>query len=113
MVATATKMPKAKKVKPIRTVRLLAPGLIRVAEGKAIDLYTVTPVAADWGKGFCVAKIVHADEIGVDTEDPYFVHLDDQTGHSCECKGHLHNGHKTRCRHVAAILALRAKGLLA
>src|ERR1700722_20158074 len=100
------------RVKPLRTVRLLAHNLFRVVEGKAVADYAVQTVPTDWGKGFRVAKIVHADEIGVETEDPYHVHLDEATGHSCECMGHLRHGHKTRCRHVGAILTLLAKGLL-
>ncbi len=32
---------------------------------------------------------------------------------SCECLGHLRHGHKTVCRHVAAVRCLIAKGKIA
>lgn len=43
----------------------------------------------------------------------YDVLIDDSTGHhACDCKGHIQHGHKTRCKHVAGILALRRAGQL-
>jgi len=43
----------------------------------------------------------------------YDVLIDDQSGHhACDCPGHVQHGHKTRCKHVAGLLALRAAGKL-
>lgn len=49
-------------------------------------------------------------------EESYDVFLDtamadpDRAAHSCECLGHLAHGGKTRCKHLAAMLALKAEG---
>lgn len=43
----------------------------------------------------------------------YDVLIDDESGHhACDCPGHIQHGHRTRCRHVAGLLALRAAGKL-
>jgi hypothetical protein len=43
----------------------------------------------------------------------YDVLIDDQSGHhACDCPGHVQHGHRTRCKHLAGILALRAAGKL-
>ena len=43
----------------------------------------------------------------------YDVLIDDQSGHhACDCPGHVQHGHRTRCKHVAGIVALRAAGKL-
>jgi predicted nucleic acid-binding Zn finger protein len=40
----------------------------------------------------------------------YHVHLDDATGDSCDCLGHIRWGHKTVCKHVAGIKACLQAG---
>jgi hypothetical protein len=51
----ATSTVRRPRVKPVRTLRLLAPGLVRVTEGKAADVYTVRRIPADFGDAFEVA----------------------------------------------------------
>jgi hypothetical protein len=102
-------------VKPSRTLRVLAPGLVHVNETRGkrsvSDLYRVTPIDADFGDGFEVAKVLAADMTGVDYAEPYHVNLSGATS-TCECKGHLRHGHKTVCRHIALIRVLKNAGKL-
>jgi hypothetical protein len=41
--------------------------------------------------------------------NPYAIDLVDGT---CECVGHLRHGHRTVCRHLASLRALRERGLI-
>jgi hypothetical protein len=41
--------------------------------------------------------------------EPYHVNL---TAGSCDCVGHLRHGHRTVCRHLAAVRALCERGAL-
>jgi hypothetical protein len=106
--------------KPQRFIRLLvgfnadgANAVIRVREVKGKrapveteERYFVSRVPADFGEGYFVEKIGPEAE-----ESRYHVHLS-ADGNSCECRGHLRWGHKTQCRHVAGLLALKARGQL-
>jgi hypothetical protein len=87
----------------------LVSGALIIREGKATDAYAVEQLDSAFGAGYLVAKVVPS---GVTADGPYHVNLSGDGAHSCECKGHLRSGHKTRCRHVAALLALTAKGEL-
>jgi hypothetical protein len=124
-MSTVTESPRPVKSskprpKPIRTLRVLDRGLIRITEtspsGKAkSDLYTVKRIPSEMGgHGFEVAKIVHADFVGVETDPAYHVHLAaaQDEADTCECLGHLHHNPKrgTICRHVAALKSLIAQG---
>jgi hypothetical protein len=84
-------------------------GRVTVKDGKDIDGYLVRGIPADWGQAYEVEKL---DEAGT----TYHVNLDVHAGraarHSCECLGHLRWGHRTVCRHVAALLKLRERGEL-
>jgi hypothetical protein len=73
--------------------------------------YYLTPVPCDGGVAYHFEKF-STDEGGDAEARDYDVYLSAHGNHSCECKGHLRWGHKTRCRHVAALLALIAQGKL-
>jgi hypothetical protein len=120
--AAAARKPRKK---PARSLRLLVPpsattpGVLQIVEGKAADLYRLTPLAADGPPAFQVEKFSDADPTGTlagddGTPSSYAVRLPDADGKggSCECKGHLRHGHKTRCRHLAALLKLRELRLI-
>jgi hypothetical protein len=102
------------RVKRGRFVSLAGPGLLRIREGKVTDLYAFRRLPSDVGTLYSVAKVVQADDLGIEYDEPYAVCLDanGEGKHSCECKGHLRHGHKTQCRHVAGLLALRSSGKL-
>src|SRR5438132_1255350 len=98
------------RVKPQRFLRLLAPDLVRITAGKAIDTYHVVPMPSDLGPAFAVAKLLHADELSVEYAPAYDVCLGDaDTSPSCSCQGYLRHGH---CRHVDALAVLRRLGRL-
>jgi hypothetical protein len=106
--------------KPRRFARLCVPMngagangviLIREIKGKrnpveTQDRYFLSRVPADFGEAFFLEKI--GAEAG---EGRYHVNLS-ADGNSCESRGHLRWGHKTPCRHVGALLALKARGKL-
>jgi hypothetical protein len=96
-----------KSRKPVvRLISLVRPGLVRIVQGHAVDLYSVQRVEADWGTAFRVCKV---DEAGVERADPYHVHFDAQTGDSCDCKGFIAHRH---CKHRDGLAALIAAGRL-
>jgi hypothetical protein len=97
---------KGKSKKPPRTVRLVcrcagpAFAFAITQDGKE-DRYTAVRVPADFGTGYLVEKTT-------DPNSSYHVLIAAAPGrHSCECKGWLRWG---RCRHVSALLALKAAG---
>jgi hypothetical protein len=78
-------------------------GIVRITVGKRHDDYFLTPIPADFGRGFAVEKIgLHANE------PPYHVNIDGERK-TCECKGFLHHGH---CKHADGLAALIAAGRL-
>ena len=96
------------RVKPVRTVRLARPvengrGAVCITVGTEATVYQVEAIAVDYGTGF---KLTKPDA------EVYHVHLDDASGHTCDCWSHIRWGHKRPCKHVAAALALRQRGLL-
>jgi hypothetical protein len=104
------------RVKPVRFARLwkgenLDILTLIIGEGEKQtrqDYYLYRIDGAAFGLAFKVEKLM------VDGGDVYHVNLDPANGHhSCECLGHVKHGHKTRCKHVASLLALRAAGRLA
>lgn len=106
---TLTATRQARKVN--RTVNLhwpitsCVPGLMTITEGARKDEYDVLSIGSDFGTAFEVTK--HGGET-------YHVCLNwDGAGNStCDCKGHMQWGHKTVCRHVAALTALKNAGKL-
>ena len=113
----ATSTTSRKRVKPKRTISLrIRPtadnpfGLIRITERypdkvEMMD-YFVRSIPTDFGTAFEVTKIDTSNgEMPV-----YHVNLElpdhDKAKHTCECRGHLRWGHKTRCRHVAGLLKI-------
>jgi hypothetical protein len=63
--------------------------------------YHLSEVPCDFGRGFELSKA------SCDGPETYHVHLD-ATGDACTCLGNLRWGHKTVCKHVAAVKALIA-----
>jgi hypothetical protein len=121
MAILANRKPQRKpRPKPERFIRLCVPfnengqnAVIRIREVKGKrnpveteERYFLSRVPADFGEGYFVEKIGPEAE-----ESRYHVHLS-ADGNSCECRGHLRWGHKTQCRHIAGLLALRAAGKL-
>ena len=105
-MTTSTKSRKG--VKAERTIRLVRPvkngrGAFSITVGKEATVYDLAAVAVDYGEGFRLTK--------PDGEN-YHVHLDDASGHSCDCWSHIRWGHRRPCKHVAAVLALRQHGRL-
>jgi hypothetical protein len=109
-MATTTTQPVSRqrkpRTKPQRFIRLCvkpcdgAPGVVRISVGSKSNDYFLTPVAADFGKGFLLEKI--------GAEESYHVNLNDERS-SCECKGFLAHGH---CKHRDGLAALAAAGRL-
>ena len=96
------------RVKPVRTVRLARPveggrGAVCITVGKEATLYQLALVPVDYGTGYRLTK---------PDGEVYHVHLDDASGHTCDCWSHVRWGHRRPCKHVAALLALRQRGLL-
>lgn len=104
-----------KKVKPERTLRILARGqgytlariIVTTRKSKGdvkveSDDYLFQAIASDWGRAAHVLKLTRNTEEcrAVNTGDR------DHPG-TCECKGFLQYG---KCRHVEALQALIAKG---
>jgi hypothetical protein len=111
--------PKKERKKPPRFLSLLvkpdgqSPGVLRIVEGAKklkVSLYRLTVIpagdAAEGPPAFNLQKFSDADPTG--TLKDYDVLLPDADGKSgsCECDGHLAHGHKTRCKHIAALLKL-------
>ena len=95
--------------KPQRSIRLeVRPeenglGIVRITVGREYADYFLTPIPADYGRGFKVEKV------GLTVNDPpYHVNIDGDN-RSCECKGFLHHGH---CKHSDGLAALIAAGRL-
>jgi hypothetical protein len=97
--------------KPVRTVRLSppsgdAPGILDIVQDGKLTSFFYWPIPSDWGISARLEKF--ATHRRGDGDDEYDVNLE-ETGGSCECRGHLSHGH---CRHVEALRALAAKGEL-
>jgi hypothetical protein len=105
---TAPARQRKPRAKPQRFARLCirpegtAPGIVRLTVGNAAQDYFLTPIAADYGRGFVLEKL------GIDAAGKYAVNIDGE-GRTCECKGHLRHGH---CKHSDGIAALIAAGWL-
>jgi hypothetical protein len=107
--ATAPARQRKPRPKPQRFVRLMVSpavdgtGVVRLTVAKKADDYFLTPIPADFGRGFKVEKV------GLDCrESAYAVNLDGEK-RSCECKGYLRHGH---CKHSDGLAALVAAGKL-
>jgi hypothetical protein len=101
--------------KSSRTVRLLDMGegrralVMRFATPKTLreTRYHLTRLDCE-DVAFEVRKF--SCDLGPDESgEPYHVNL---TAGSCDCVGHLRHGHRTVCRHLAAVRALCERGAL-
>jgi hypothetical protein len=104
-MTTVTRPPRPKQP---RSLRLLAPGLVRIVEGPKSDLYTFRKIPSDYGTAYRVQKV---GAVGSAGQDAYHVNLS-ADGDSCECKGHLRHGHRTVCRHISMLKALSSRNLI-
>ena len=111
MNATATAPARQRKPrpKPARFVRLVIKpdadslGVVRLTVGGVSADYLLTPLAADFGRGFKVEKI------GLEGRGEFYhVNLDGDK-RTCECKGYLKWGH---CKHADGLAALVVAGKL-
>jgi hypothetical protein len=114
-MSTLSSSPRPVKAKKERFVRLLTflptcgEFVVEIEEcGKhdsVINDYYVHEFPVDFGRGFRWEKFCSGGK------DVYHVNVGDDTHPaSCECKGHLHHGHRTVCKHIAATRALIAEG---
>jgi len=97
--------------KPVRTVRLFRYGDKAVlvinqqfspSRGQ-LDTYALESIPSEMGgRGFLLTK---------EDGSSYCVSLSGADS-TCECKGHLQHGHRTVCKHLAALTALAAAGKL-
>jgi hypothetical protein len=94
-----------KTTKPIRTARLTPASngchFLKVVEGEKVDQYHLTPLQAEAG-----ALAYHFAKLNGEI---YEVRVSAEGSTSCGCKGMAYRG---RCRHTAALLALRDVGKL-
>jgi hypothetical protein len=97
--ATRTRKPRPK---PVRSARLYpgSPALLVLTQGKEAADYFVE----DLGRPGCFRLRKPLPETTT-----YDVDLG---AGSCECLGHLRHGHRTVCKHRAALAALAAAGRL-
>jgi len=79
-------------------------GLLMLQSGKQISSYWVQRLESDFGQAYRLEK-ANGPSGGFDA-GPYDVLLNDEDHHSCDCIGHLRWG--TYCRHICAMLQLRA-----
>src|SRR5438045_903850 len=73
------------------------------ARREQVDTYALSEIGADQGRGFALTKAPDGTRYDVcvgGRED------------SCDCPGHLQHGHKTICKHRAALAKLIAAGKL-
>ena len=104
----ATSTVRKPRVKPIRTATVTSANdsggrVLTLRVGRQVNDYYLKPVPCEDGMGYEVSKLQGEGET-------YHVLLANDGNHTCECLGHLHHGHKTRCKHVAALLALHSAG---
>jgi hypothetical protein len=93
--------------RPARSLRYFAgsPGVLELTIAGVVQDYYLSEIGADWGRAFEVRKPLPDGTV-------YHVHVDSQLGDSCDCLGHLRWGHKTVCKHLSAVKALIAQGLV-
>jgi hypothetical protein len=107
-------------VKPVRSLHLVQapgadgePGLLRIAVGKDVFLYSLRRQLADIGAAFSFAKLVmRQTDPGVwepEVAERYDTLLADDGRDQCDCKGFAQSG---RCKHVSALSKLQQLGLI-
>jgi hypothetical protein len=105
MTATKTRKPET------RIARLMTLGtsqVLALTAGKNTTFYRLESLESDFGQAFRLSK---ADN-GNGEPEVYDVNLMAGGRSTCECLGFLHHGHKTTCKHVAALFQLQKRGLL-
>jgi len=97
--------------KPALSVRLDPPpfgvlGALTISVGKQSCAYLLTRLKTDFGEGWQFDKI--------DGEEHYQVNIGEDGHHLCDCLGQLHHGTRAgrSCKHIDALLTLRAAGKL-
>src|ERR1700676_2450701 len=97
------------RVKPARSIRLCVRptaenvGVVKITVGKESFDYLLTPIPADFGRGFLVEKIGFQCD-----ESVYHVNIDGAK-RTCECEGY---NTWQKCKHSDGLAALIAAGRL-
>jgi hypothetical protein len=96
---------------PARTLRFTrlgdTTGLLAVRQGADLDAYHLRELpCAIGGRGFRLTKLSGRERVGTQ----YDVRVGPGDENDCGCLGHLSHGHRTVCRHAAALRALIARG---
>lgn len=95
--------------KKVRTVKLVGRILTLTDAGKETSFFLTEIPSQLGGRGWRLEKF--AIDCRGQGDEVYHVHLGGEQD-TCECRGHLQHGHKTVCRHRAALQALLARGRL-
>jgi hypothetical protein len=106
-MTTATR---TRKPQP-RSMRLCTIGtadVLWLTVGKLTTAYKLTRLESDFGQAYRLSKAIQGDGAA----EEYDVCLLDGGRSTCECKGHLQHGHKTVCKHIAALGLLQKQGKL-
>jgi hypothetical protein len=103
--ATRTRKPEPRSahLQTIGTTRVLW-----LTVGKLTTAYRLEALPSDFGRAYRLAK---ADQ-GDGAPEVYDCCLLEGGRSTCECLGFLHHGHKTTCKHIAALFQLQKRGLL-
>lgn len=112
---TMTKTAAKGKPKVQRSLRIgpLVDGVrnLVITDSKGVRCgYTIREIAVDFGRGFQLDKFEM--EQAPEDDRRYHVHLDDELGDSCTCKGFLYHRQDKPCKHMAAIKTLVQLGTL-
>lgn len=100
-------MPTATKTQRTLSYNRLT-GILHVTDARSEKGYYVDRLASEYGAAYRLTKLIRK----AGEPDHYDVCLDGDEA-TCECLGHLKHGHKTVCRHVAALRCLRQRGSIA
>src|SRR5262245_27925329 len=112
---TRTPAPRQRR-KPARSLRLYGQAgdelrVLQIREGDKLSHFYVREIPAACARGFRLER--YLSEQVADRPNSYDVLIAPrQSDDLCECPGHLRWGHRTVCRHRAALRALMAEGRL-
>jgi hypothetical protein len=103
------KVPSSKLPVKSRTAHLSPKGesgryILTLSQDKTATVYWLSVLEADFGLAYRLEKFSDGSTYDIN------VCLADPRHSSCECLGFLRWGHKTICKHVACLVALRSSG---
>jgi hypothetical protein len=108
LTATRTRTTRKSEVRSMRLTTIGNADVLWLTVGKLTTAYRLTRLPSDHGTAYRLEKADH----GNGTPETYDVCLMDGGRSTCECKGHLQHGHKTVCKHIAALALLTKQGKL-